>query len=64
MHRIPSKSDSFLGRIALEKQRLEAEIARTKPGPALNALKQKLRQLDVAAHLDDWLSSPGLQSPR
>jgi hypothetical protein len=64
MHRIPSKSDSFLGRIALEKQRLEAEIARAEPGPALNTLKRKLRQLDVAAHIDEWLSSPGLQSPR
>jgi hypothetical protein len=64
MHRIPSKPHSFLGRIALEKQRLEAEIARAEPGPALNALKQKLRQLDVAAHVDEWLSSPGLQSPR
>jgi hypothetical protein len=64
MQRLPSKSGSFVDRIALEKQRLEAEIAQAEPGRALNALKQKLRQLDVAAHVDEWLSSPGLQSPR
>jgi hypothetical protein len=26
--------------------------------------EKKLRQLDVAAHVDEWLSSPGLQGPR
>jgi hypothetical protein len=29
-----------------------------------NKLLQKIRQLDVAGHMDRWLSSPGLQAPR
>ena len=64
MHRKPSRSGSFTERIAQEKQRLEAELAKAGPGPARNGLQTKLRQLDVAAHLNEWLSSPGLQSPR
>jgi hypothetical protein len=64
MHRTPSKSGTFNDRIAEQKQRLEAEIARAGPGPARNDLRKKLRQLDVASHLNAWLSSPGLQAPR
>jgi hypothetical protein len=64
MHRIPSTPGSFDIRITEEKKRLEAEAARIKPGPAHNELMKKLRQLDVAAHINEWLSSPGLQSPR
>jgi hypothetical protein len=64
MHRTPSKSGTFIDRITQAKRRLEAEIAQARPGPARNDLEKKLRQLDVAAHLNEWLSSPGLQSPR
>jgi hypothetical protein len=58
------KPDSFARRIAEEKQRVEAELAKAKPGPARDALEKKLRQLEVAAHADEWLSSPGLRSPK
>jgi hypothetical protein len=64
MHRKPSKSGSFIDRVAQTKQRLEAEIAEARPGPARQGLEKKLRQLDVASHLNEWLTSPGLQSPR
>ena len=64
MHRITSKPGSFIDRIAEEKQRLETEAARVESGPARAALMRKLRQLDVAAHLNEWLSSPGLRAPR
>ena len=30
----------------------------------LDALHKKIRQLEVAAHLGDWLSSPGLRPPK
>jgi hypothetical protein len=63
MHRIP-KSDSFADRIALEKQRAESELAKSGPGFARDAILKKLRQLDVAAHADEWLASPGLRSPK
>lgn len=64
MHRKPFKSGSFTDRIAQEKQRLEAEIAEVGPGPVRYGLEKKLRQLDVASYLNEWLTSPGLQSPR
>jgi hypothetical protein len=64
VNRKMSKPHSFADRIADEKQRLEAELATEEPGPARDALLKKLRQLDVAAHADEWLTSPGLRSPR
>jgi len=64
MHRRPYKTGSFTDRIADEKRRLEAAAAKAVPGRARDELMKKLRQLDVAAHLNEWLSSPGLQSPR
>jgi len=51
-------------RLANEKQRTEDAIALLGPGLIRKKLLQKLRQLDVAAHMDRWLSSSGLQTPR
>ena len=41
------------------------EAARRLPlGRERDALLKKARQTDVAAHINEWLSSPGLQSPK
>jgi hypothetical protein len=64
MNRVKSKPHSFADRIAIEKQRLEGELSKAEQGPARDALLKKLRQLDVAAHADEWLASPGLRSPK
>jgi hypothetical protein len=64
MTRNTSGSHSFALRIAEEKQQVEARLAKAESGPARDALLKKLRQLDVAAHADEWLSSPGLRSPK
>jgi hypothetical protein len=64
MHRMSSKSSSFIDRITEEKLRLEAAAARAESGSDRNEFVKKLRQLDVAAHINKWLSSPGLQAPR
>jgi hypothetical protein len=58
------KANTFEENIAAEKAKLEAQVAQLKPGPELDALRRKIRQLDTAAHLSDWLSSPGLQPPK
>jgi hypothetical protein len=29
----------------------------------MDALRKKIRQLETASHMNEWLSSPGLQSP-
>lgn len=51
---------SFSERIAAAKSRLETDAARTPLGPERNALTEKLRQLDVAASLNELLSAPPL----
>jgi hypothetical protein len=58
-----SVSHTFEENIAAEKAKLEAQVAKLKPGPQKDALLRKIRQLDTAAHLSEWLSSPGLQPP-
>ncbi len=59
-----SPPSSFIDRIADQKRQLEARIAEAESGPARDDILKKLRQLDVAAHLNEWLASPGLQAPR
>ena len=64
MQRRRSIPHTFEENIAAEKAKLEAELAKLKPGPQMDALRQKIRQLDTAAHMSEWLSSPGLQPPK
>jgi hypothetical protein len=50
-------------RLALEALQLR-EIIRLMPaGAERDALARKARELDVGAHMDQWLNSPGLQPP-
>jgi hypothetical protein len=44
-------------------EKLEAQIAQLKPGPQMDALRKKIRQLNTASHMSEWLTSPGLQTP-
>ena len=64
MKRRQSVSHSFEENIAAEKVKLEAQIAQLNPGPEMEALRRKIRQLDTAPHMSDWLSSSGLQAPQ
>jgi hypothetical protein len=54
----------FRDRLTDEKKRLEAQLGELQLGPERDQLLQKLRQLDTASHINEWLSSPGLQSPK
>jgi hypothetical protein len=54
---------TFEDQIAAEKAQLEAQAADLPPGPEKDALLKKIRQLETASHINEWLSSPGLQSP-
>jgi hypothetical protein len=49
--------------IAAEKTRLEEQLANVARGPERDALLKKIRQLDTASHLNEWLTSPGLRAP-
>jgi hypothetical protein len=53
---------SFPDRLANEASRLRKE-AEALQGPERDALLKKARQADIASHMDEWLSSPGLQPP-
>lgn len=55
---------SLQDRLAAWSKKVETEAAKLPPGPEREALIKKARQADVAAHLDDWAKSPGLQSPK
>jgi hypothetical protein len=54
---------TFEDRIAAEKSRLEAQAANLPPGLQKDTLLKKIGQLETASHINEWLSSPGLQSP-
>jgi len=58
-----NKSPTLYERLADERKRIEAAMALLGPGLRRNRLSEKLRQLDVAAHINEWLSSPGLRAP-
>ena len=63
MQRRRSAPHTFEENIAAEKAKLEAQLAEIKPGPQMDALHKKIRQLETASHMNEWLSSPGLQPP-
>ena len=57
--------DKALGeRLIEEAKRARAEAEQLPPGAAREGLLKKARQADTAAHIDEWLNSPGLQPPK
>ena len=49
----------------LEEARQLREEAKLLPyGPLRQATLKRARETEIAAHLEDWLSSPGLQPPK
>jgi hypothetical protein len=63
MQRHQSTSHTFEDQIAAEKAGLETQAATLPPGPQKDELLKKIGQLETASHINDWLSSPGLQPP-
>ncbi|HWI69871.1 MAG TPA: hypothetical protein VNS88_16100 [Nitrospiraceae bacterium] len=54
---------TFPDRLVKEAERFREE-AETKPsGQERDNLLRKARQAETAAHMDEWLSSPGLKPP-
>ena len=58
-----NESPTLYERLFTEKKRLELELELLGPGSVRSRLKEKLRELDVAAQVNAWLSSPGLRAP-
>jgi hypothetical protein len=51
-------------RLAEEAKRLREEAKLLPPGAEREALIRKARQAETGSHMSEWLSSPGLQSPK
>lgn len=50
-------------RLEEQAKRLRQEARGYPPGVELDRLIRRARQAEVAAHMSEWLSSPGLQPP-
>ena len=55
---------TFPDRLSNEAERLRQEAETKPPGPEQDGLLRKARRAETAAHIDEWLSSPGLKPPR
>lgn len=51
-------------RLVLEAGRLKDEARAFPHGPLRDEMIRKARQTEIAAHLDEWITSPGLKTPR
>jgi hypothetical protein len=51
-------------RLEDQAKRLRDEARGTPPGVARDKLMRRARQAEAAAHMQDWLTSPGLQPPK
>jgi hypothetical protein len=59
------KNRSSLGeRLAQEIQRLRERAKALPPGIERDELIRKARQTETASRMNEWLTSPGLQSPK
>lgn len=54
---------TFPDPVAKKAARLREEAETKPPGQERDVLLRKARQANTAAHIDDWINSPGLQSP-
>lgn len=50
---------AFKDQIAAEKARLKEKIADLANGPERDAMLKKIRQLETASRINEWLTSPG-----
>ena len=51
-------------RLAIHALRLKEEAQSLRPGPDREGIIRRARQAETASHVNEWLSSPGLQAPR
>jgi hypothetical protein len=55
---------SLQSRLLILATRLKAEASALPHGPSRDAAIRKARHAETASHMDEWLSSPGLQAPQ
>jgi hypothetical protein len=60
----PKAPPPFERRLAQEALRVNERIKSLRHGRERELLSRKAQQLETASHINEWLSSPGLQPPR
>jgi hypothetical protein len=55
---------SFEEGLASQASHLRDEAEKLRPGVERDNLIRRARQLETASHLNEWLNSPGLASPK
>jgi hypothetical protein len=55
---------SFEERLAEQARSLREQAKTMPPGIEREGLIRRARQAETASHMNDWLSSPGLASPK
>lgn len=64
-HRRPKRGTAFEELLAKEAQGFKEAAEKERPGSmARQLLLRRARQAETAAHISEWLSSPGLASPK
>ena len=63
LRRLFRQSETLERRLLKEAQRLREEARTLPPSLAREIALRKARQAETAAHLTDWLRSPGLKPP-
>lgn len=58
------QTNSLKDRLASFAKDVREKALQLRPGPEQDLLLKKARQADTAAHLEEWVSSPGLQPPK
>jgi hypothetical protein len=61
--RLFKQAQSLEARPSEEAKRLRAEAKLLPPGAARDQMIRRARQAEIAAHMNEWLNSPGLRPP-
>jgi hypothetical protein len=64
MRRRFKQTQSLQDRLRTFADDIRAEADKLPPGTEKDELLKKARHADTASHLDEWINSPGLQSPK
>ncbi len=57
------QTQSLEAHLSEQAKRLRAEAKLLPPGAARDEIIRRARQAELAAHIDEWLTSPGLRPP-
>jgi hypothetical protein len=58
------QTNSLEERLAAYARRLHNQAKLLRPGPDRERMMRKARQAEIGSHINEWLTSSGLQPPR